>query len=249
MTQASFPSLLQRFFTDRLFRQLGASPHTVASYRDAFRLLLRFAAERLRRTPSKLRIEDLTASFLGEFLDHIEHARGCSARTRNARLAALHSFFQYVALEEPAHALHCQRVLAIPGKRCERRPVEFLVEEEILALVAAPDPSTWIGRRDRTILLVAIQTGLRNGELTALRRDHIALGAGAHVRCCGKGRKTRCTPLRSDVVPVLGSWLAEQATDPATLVFPSSRGGPLSADALQRLVAKAALKNKVVGSG
>ena len=238
MTAASLPALLQRFFTDRLLGQLGASPHTVACYRDAFRLLLRFAADRLERVPTDLRVEDLDASFLGEFLDHIEHTRGCSARTRNVRLSALHAFFRYVALEEPAHALHCQRVLAIPARRTERRPVEFLVEEEILALVGTPDPATWIGRRDRTLLLVAVHTGLRSAELTGLRRVDVVLTTGAHVRCHGKGRKTRCTPLHPDVVPVLAAWLGERDADPATSVFPSSRGGRLSADALQRLVAK-----------
>lgn len=238
MSIANLSALLHRFFMDRLLGQLGASPHTVACYRDAFRLLLRFAAERLRRPPTALRIEDLDASFLGQFLDHLEQERGCSIRTRNIRLSALHAFFRYVALEEPAHALHCQRVLAIPSKRHQRRPVEFLTQEEILALVATPDATTWLGRRDRTLLLVAIQTGLRSSELTALQRADVVLGNGAHVRCDGKGRKTRCTPLRSDVVPVLSSWLGECNADPRAFVFPSSRGGRLSSDAVQRLVAK-----------
>ncbi len=238
MTAATFPALLQRFFTDRLLGQLGASPNTIACYRDAFRLLLRFAAERLRRTPSDLRVEDLDASFLGQFLDHVEHTRGCSARTRNARLSALHAFFRYVALEEPSYALHCQRVLAMPAKRYERRPVEFLGEEEIAALVAAPDPATWIGRRDRTLLLVAVRTGLRNSELTALRQADVTLETGAHVRCLGKGRKRRCTPLHPDLIPILKSWLQERDPDPAAPLFPGSRGGHLSADAVQRLVSK-----------
>jgi integrase len=238
MNAANLPGLLQRFFTDRLFGQLGASPHTVACYRDAFRLLLRFAAERLRRAPSNLRVEDLDAPLLTKFLAHVEQKRGCSARTRNARLSALHAFFRYVALEEPAYALHCQRVLAIPAKRYERRPVEFLVEEETAALVDAPDPTTWLGRRDRTLLLVAVKTGLRSCELTALRRVDVILGTGAHVRCHGKGRKTRCTPLHPDVVPILSSWLRERDSDPTSPVFPTLGGGRLSADALQRLVRK-----------
>lgn len=238
MTTADLPALLQGFFTDRLLGQLGASPHTVACYRDAFRLLLRFAAERLRRTPTALRVEDLNAPFLGQFLDYLEHSRGCSARTRNIRLSALHAFFRYVALEDPVYALHCQRVLAIPHKRHKRRPVEFLLEEEILALLAAPHPTTWLGRRDRTLLLVAVRTGLRSFELTGLQRVDVVLGNGAHVRCHGKGRKTRCTPLCPDVVPVLASWLGERDAEPKTFVFPSSRGGRLSPDALQRLVVK-----------
>lgn len=237
-TTANLSALLRRFFTDRLLGQLGASPHTVACYRDAFRLLLRFATERLRRAPSGLRVEDLGPQLLCKFLDHIEHERGCSARTRNIRLSALHAFFRYVALEEPACALLCQRVLAVPVKRHERRTVEFLTEQEMTALLTGPDSATWIGRRDRTLLLVALKTGLRSCELIGLRRADVALGTGAHVRCHGKGRKTRCTPLQPDVVPVLRSWLQECGPDPEGPVFPSSRGGRLSADALQRLVRK-----------
>ena len=238
MTAANLAPLVQRFFTDRLLGQLGASPHTVACYRDAFRLVLRFAAEQLRRAPSELRLEDLDASLLTRFLDDLEHQRGCSARTRNVRLSALHAFFRYVSLEEPAYALHCQRVLAIPAKRYERRPIEFLLEEEGAALVAAPDPTTWLGRRDRTLLFLALKTGLRSCELAALRRADVTLGTGAHVRCHGKGRKTRCTPLHPDVVPVLTSWLRELDSDPTVPVFPGPRGDRLSADALQRLVRK-----------
>jgi len=231
-------SLIQLFFTDRLLKQLGVSLHTVAAYRDAFRLLLQFASERLRRAPSELRIEDLDAPFLGKFLDYLEEVRGNCTRTRNNRLAALHAFFHYVSVSEPALALHCQRVLAIPSKRHERAPVAFLTEEESAALAAAPTLDTWIGRRDRALLLLAVQTGLRNSELTSLRRQDVELGAGAHVRCFGKGRKMRCTPLRPDVAAVLKEWLSRQQGKPEDLVFPSSNGGRMSADALQRLVAK-----------
>lgn len=238
MNGSVFPSLLHRFFTDRLLGQLGASPYTVACYRDAFRLLLRFAAERLGRTPSQLRIEDLDVSFLQEFLQHLELDRRNCTRTRNNRLCALQSFFRYVAFSEPALALHCQRILAIPAKRYERHPVEFLTEKEIAALLAAPDSRTWIGRRDRTLLLVAVQTGLRNSEITSLRRQDVELGTGAHVRCLGKGRKMRCTPLRPDVASLLRQWLSEQDGQPHDFVFPSSRNTRLSADALQRLVTR-----------
>jgi site-specific recombinase XerD len=233
---SSFQSLVQRFFTDRLLKQLGASSHTIAAYRDAFRLLLQFASECLRRAPSELRMEDVDAPFLSKFLEHLELTRGNCTRTRNNRLAALHAFFQYVSISEPALALQCQRILAMPSKRYERGPVEFLTEEESAALVAAPDPHTWIGRRDRTLLLVAVQTGLRNSEITSLRRQDVELGIGAHVRCIGKGRKMRCTPLRPDVVSVLKEWLSQQGGRPEDSIFPSSNGGRLSADALQRLV-------------
>lgn len=238
MNTPNLPLLVQRFFTDRLLGQLGASSHTVASYRDTFRLLLCFSAKCLKRAPSDLHLEDLDVSFLGKFLEHLERDRQNSIRTRNNRLCALRAFFRYVSLCEPAFALHCQRVLAIPAKRYDRGPVEFLTEEETAALVAAPDPETWIGRRDRALLLVNVQTGLRNNEITSLRRRDVELGTGAHVRCLGKGRKTRCTPLRKDVVAVLKQWLSEQGGDPCDPVFPSSRGGFLSADALQRLVAR-----------
>ena len=238
MTTATFPALLQRFFTDRLLGQLGASAHTVAGYRDTFRILLGFASEHIGRPPCELRLEDLNAEFLTQFLEHLQRERGNSARTRNARLAALHSFFRYVSFTEPGHTLDCQRVLAIPAKRHDRRPVAFLVEAEVRALVNAPDVTRWIGRRDRTLLIAASQTGLRNSEIRSLRCRDVQLNAGAHVRCTGKGRKTRCTPLRSDVAKAMATWLSELGGAPDSSVFPSSRGGPLSEDALQRLVAR-----------
>ena len=238
MTTANFPFLLQRFFTAQLMGDQGASPHTVAGYRDTLRLLLRFAMDRLHRAPSDLRLQDVDAEFVADFLQHLEVERGNCTRTRNTRLAALHSFFRYVALCEPAHGLQCQRVLAVPAKRYERGPVAFLTQEETEALVSTPDAETWIGRRDRALLLMAVQTGLRNSEITSLRSRDVELGVGAHVRCLGKGRKARCTPLRPDVAAVLEAWLQEVSGNPDDPVFPSSRGGRLSADALQRLVVR-----------
>src|SRR3954449_8835476 len=233
-----FSGLVQAFFTDRLLRQRGASPHTVAGYRDTFRLLLRFAKERLGEGPSKLSLKDLDAPFVGDFLDHLEKARGNGARSRNTRLAAIHSFFRYSSFQEPAHADLCRRVLAIPSKRYERRLIEYLTPEEIDALLAAPDRTTWIGRRDRALLLVGVQTGLRVSELIGLRRCDIILGAGPHVRCEGKGRKQRFTPLRQEAVELLTQWLRECPAEPSAPAFPSSRGGPLSRDAVERLVAR-----------
>jgi integrase/recombinase XerD len=238
MTVANLPALLQRFFTDRLQSQLGASPHTVASYRDTFRLLLVFASQRLTRPPSQLRMEDFDAAFIGVFLDHLEHERASTPRTRNLRLTAVRAFFRFVSYIEPACSLQCQQVLAIPNKRHERGVVEFLAEEDTAALLSAPDLTTLLGRRDRTLLLVAIQTGLRNAEIRSLRRRDVDLGVGAHVRCCGKGRKTRCTPLRRDVAAALDAWLLERGAGPDDPVFPNSRGGFLSADALQALVSR-----------
>lgn len=238
MIPASFPSLLQSFFTDRLLRQLQASPHTVAAYRDCFRLLLQFAKERLHKMPSQLGIEDIDAPFISLFLDHLEGARKNSARTRNVRLGAIHSFFRYVASEEPAHALDCQRILAVPNKRHEQRPIDFLNRQEIDALLAAPNLSTWMGRRDRALLLVAVQTGLRVSELIGLNCQDVVLGTGAHVRCLGKGRKQRCTPLRPETAKILEAWLPERCGLPEDPVFPSIRGDRLSRDAVERLITK-----------
>lgn len=238
MTSSRFSEFLQRFFTERLCAQLGASAHTIASCRDSFRLFLVFAAARLGRPPSKLPLEELDVPLIGAFLDHLERDRGCSVRTRNIRLSALRAFFRFIAFSEPACALQCQRVLAIPSKRHEKPLVTFLSQEETEALLVAPNVSTWIGRRDRTILLVAVHTGLRNSELRALRRCDVELGIGAHVRCLGKGRKMRCTPLRRDVVACVEAWLRERGGREEDVVFPSSRRRPLSSDALQRLVAR-----------
>jgi integrase/recombinase XerD len=235
---SQFPTLLESFFMDRLMRQRQASPHTIASYRDTFRLLMQYAQRRLRKTPSQLTVPDMDTPFLGAFLDHLEKERDNSARSRNVRLAALHSFFRFVALHAPEYAALAQRVLAMQSKRYIRRPICFLTPVEVEALLAAPDLSTWSGRRDRALLLLAVQTGLRAAELTGLRCKDIVLGAGAHVQCLGKGRKTRCTPLRKDTVAVLRGWLRErrgQASDP---VFPTTRGQALGHDGLEYLLNK-----------
>jgi len=233
-----FPSLLQSFFTDRLSRQRRASPHTIAGYRDSFRLLFQFAKDRLGKAPSDLTLDDLNVSFIGHFLDDLEARRKNSARTRNIRLAAIHSFFQYVAFEEPAHALLCQRILAMPTKRHERRPIEFLNKEEIDAMLAATDSFSWIGRRDRTMLFLTIQTGLRVSELIGLTCQDIVLGTGAHVHCQGKGRKHRCTPLRPETAKMLDAWLRQRRGTPEDPLFLSTRGGKLTRDAIERLITK-----------
>lgn len=230
--------LLQGFFTSRLIGQRRVSPHTVASYRDTFRLLLRFAHRRLRTEPSRLGLAEVDGPLVIAFLDHLERERGNGARSRNARLAAVHSFFRYVALEEPGHAAQAQRVLAIPCKRYTRRPIDYLTGAEVEALLAAPDANTRPGRRDAALLRVAVETGLRLSELIGLRRQDVELVHGAHVRCVGKGRKERCTPLRKETVKVLRAWLGErlgQASDP---LFPNARGGVLSPDGVQYLLAK-----------
>lgn len=236
MSARDLPFLVQRFFSDHLPAQLGSSPHTIAGYRDTFRLLLRYAAKHRRRSPSLLLLDDLDADFLRAFLSQLETARRNTPRTRNTRLAALRAFFRYVALQEPAHALRCQQILAIPTKRHAQSPVEYLTPEEATALLAAPNAATSVGRRDHALLVVAIHTGLRNAELRALARRDVRLGTGAHVRCTGKGRKTRCTPLGAHTSAVLDVWLRERGGQDSDPVFPSSRGRVMSADALQRVV-------------
>lgn len=230
--------VMEGFFTERLLAQRRASPHTIASYRDALRLLLAFVQRRTGKAPSKLAIEDLDAVVIGAFLDHLEHERHNSVRTRNNRLAAIHSLFAYAALRHPEHAALIQRVLAIPAKRMDRQLISFLTDDEVDAMLAAPDRDTWVGRRDHALLLIAVQTGLRVSELTSLTCADVELGTGAHVRCHGKGRKERITPLTIQVCAAMRVWLAERSGAPGDAVFPSRRGGPLSSDAVAFLVAK-----------
>lgn len=230
--------LLERFFVHRLQQQRQASPHTIASYRDTFRLLLKFAHARLHTPPARLRVEVIDAPLIGAFLDHLEGTRGVSARSRNLRLTAIHSFFRYAAFETPAHAAQIQRVLAMPAKRFTRRQISFLTRPEIDALLAAPDQRTWFGRRDHALLLVAVQTGLRLSELTALTRNDVTLGPGAHIRVIGKGRKERCAPLAKPTSDVLKAWLRGPPRGAAPLLFPTGRGTRLSADAVEYLVTK-----------
>jgi len=237
-TRTNFSALLQAFFTDRLMRQRRVSPETIASYRDAFCLLFRFVQQRLRKAPSVLEIEDLDAPLIVEFLCWLENGRGNCARTRNARLAAIHSFFKYVALRAPTHSWLIQRVLAIPGKRYDRVPVEYLTRTETEALLAAPDQTTWASRRDRTLMLLTVQTGLRVSELVGLDCQDIVLGSGAHVRCKGKGRKERCTPLRKETIEALHAWLRERNGRPSDPLFPNARGGRLSRDGVEYLLRK-----------
>lgn len=229
---------LQAFFSERLVNERGASPHTIAAYRDTFRLLLCFAEKRTGKPPCRLEIEDLDASVVAEFLDHLEEKRGNGPRTRNARLAAIHSMFGFAALRHPEQAGTIARVLAVPAKRFERAIVSYLSEEEIDALLAAPDRGRWIGRRDHALLTLAIQTGLRVSELTGLRCGDLQLGVGAHLQTTGKGRKQRATPLTRETVAVLREWLKERGGDPDEPLFPTSRGRALGRDAIALLVKK-----------
>jgi len=234
----SVAPVLEAFFTERLQRQRQASPHTIAAYRDTFRLLLAFAKQHIGKAPSDLRLADLDTPLVGAFLDHLEKDRGNGARTRNGRLAAVRSFFRFAASREPAHAALIQRVLAIPQKRFDRDLVTFLSRPEVEAVLAAPDRNTWLGRRDHSLLLVAVRTGLRVSELTGLRVEDCVFGVGAHVRCHGKGRKERTTPLGRETVRALRAWIKESGAKASDFVFPSRRRTRLSTDAVERLLAK-----------
>jgi site-specific recombinase XerD len=229
---------LEAFFTERLVHQRQASPHTIAAYRDGWRLLLVFTHQRTGKQPSELDLADLDAPLIAAFLEHLETGRRNSVRTRNARLAAIRSFFHFAEFRHPEHAAIIARVLAIPTKRYERAMVAFLNDSESDALVASPDRDTWWGRRDHALIAVALQTGLRASELTGLRNQDVELRTGANLRCWGKGRKERETPLRPRIVSVLRTWMAEGAGCPEDPLFPTRRGTPLSRDALGAIVAK-----------
>jgi len=248
--------LLQAFFTERLISHRDASQNTITGYRDTLRLLLAFAAARTGKKPSALDIADLDAPLIGAFLDHLEHERGNQVRTRNNRLAAIHSLFGYAALRHPEHAATIQRVLAIPTKRCQRNLVTWLTQVEVDALLSAPERTTWTGRRDHAMLVLAAQTGLRISELTGLTVADIHLSTGAHVHCVGKGRKERATPLTPLTVRVLRVWLAERGGQPGDPLFPTNTGTHLSRDAVEHRLARhlataraacASLRTKRVG--
>jgi site-specific recombinase XerD len=213
------------------------SAHTISSYRDTFRLLLKFLERRVRKPPSRLQFDDLQMPLIVEFLDELETSRKISARSRNLRLTAIRSFFRYAAFELPTHAAQIQRVLAIPGKRYPKTLVNYLLREEAEALLNAPDLESWSGRRDCALILLALQTGLRLSELITLKRGDLFLNAGAHVRVMGKGRKERCTPLAKRTVAVLKQWSKEPNRGTNDLVFTNARGGQLSPDGVQYIFA------------
>ncbi len=229
---------LQAWFADRLINQRNSSPETIAAYRDAFRLLLRFAHEQTGKQPFELDLDDLDAPLIGAFLTHLEEDRGNSIRTRNARLGAIHSFYRFAALEHPEHAHTIARVMAIPTKRYERNTVNYLDLDEITALLAAPDTRTWLGRRDHALLALMIQTGVRVSELTSLRVSDVHLGTAAHIRILGKGRKRRATTLTAEIVQVLRAWLIERQGQPEEPLFPTRQGRPLSRYTIGVLVTK-----------
>lgn len=228
---------LQAFFTDRLTRQLQASPRTIASYRDTLRLLLCFSQERTGTPPAKLDWDELNEALISGFLEHLEIDRHNTPRTRNLRLTAIRSLFKYAALRHPEHASVIAQVLSIPPKRHQKRQISFLTAQESQALIDAPDQARWEGRRDRAILTLTIQAGLRVSELIALNTGDIQLGTGAHVRCEGKGRKQRTVPLTLPAQAALSAWLTERAGRPTDPLFVTRTGRRLSRDAIEQRVA------------
>lgn len=230
--------IVESFFTDRLIQQRRVSPETISSYRTTFRLLLEFVQRQLHKQPCALDLADLDATMITAFLAHLERDRHNTARTRNTRLAAIRSMFRYAALRHPEHSALIQEVLAVPDKRSERVSVTYLTDIEVDALLAAADRRTWTGRRDHTLLAVAAQTGMRLSELTGLTCSDAQLGRGAHIRCLGKGRKQRSTPLTTATASLVGEWLKENGSEPSAPLFPTIRNARLSADAVQALVFK-----------
>jgi integrase/recombinase XerD len=239
--------VLQAFFTQRLITQRNASPQTIAAYRDTFRLLLAFAHDQIGKQPYQLDIDDLNAPLIGAFLSYLEQERGNGPRTRNARLGAVHSFYRFAALEHPEHAQTISRVMAIPTKRYESSIVSYLDLDEIKALLGAPDPCTWLGRRDHALLVLMIQTGVRVSELTGLRVADVHLGTGAHIQITGKGRKKRATTLTGETVSVIRAWIKERRGQPDEPLFPTRQGGPLSRFTVGVVVSKHAATAAAAG--
>jgi len=229
---------LQAFFTERMITQRDASPRTIAAYRDTFRLLLTFASQRTGKQPCQLDIDDLDAELIGAFLKHLETDRQNSARTRNARLAAIHSLYKYAALRHPEHLHTIGRVIAIPPKRHQQPSLTYLNTDEIKALLAAPDQHTWLGRRDHALLLLAVLTGVRVTELVTLTIGDVNLTNGAHIKIEGKGRKRRATTLTAETVTVLRAWLTERQDQPHAPLFPTRQGQPLTRSGVRQLLAK-----------
>ena len=227
--------LLQRFFTDNLDRHLDASPHTKAAYADTFRLLLTYAERATGIAPSALTLADLDADLIGGFLQHLETERGNSVATRNARRAALRSFFTYASYRAPDAIATISQVLAIPAKRTKTTLVSFLTAPEAEALIAVPDTRTWLGRRDRLLLHLGIQTGLRVSELINLRVGDLQLGPHSQLECVGKGRKQRVIPLQKNTVRLLTAWLAELPPAREGPLFPTNSGTPLTRAAVGKL--------------
>jgi site-specific recombinase XerD len=238
--------LLQDFFLQRLGRERGSSPRTIASYRDTFELLLRFVEEKTRKVPTDLTLPDLDAPMILEFLDYIEKERSNAPQTRNVRLAAIHSFMRYASVRDPASIAVAQRVLAIPSKRFDRPILGYLSIPEINAILNAPDRTTWNGRRDAALLETLYNTGARVSEITGLKVSNILLDRESAIHLHGKGRKQRVVPLWKSTAGHLRDWLTEIERSPDSPVFPNRSRKPLTRSGVQsrlRLAVAKAVKS------
>ena len=237
-SSSTLASILEGFFIERLMNQKRVSKETVLAYRDTFRLLLKYAQCKLGKMPAKLLLEDLDASLICKFLNHLEEVRHNTIRTRNHRLAAIRSFFNYASFLEPQLSAHIQRVLAIPTKRCQKREIDFLTVDEVDAILNVIDRSSWLGRRNHALILLAVHTGFRVSEITNLRCNDVTLGGGAYVHCTGKGRKDRSMPLGKTVSKVIEHWLGEWEAKPSDPLFPTRQGNKLSRDTVAYILSK-----------
>ena len=237
-----FAALLQRFFVERLIQQRNASPRTVESYRDSFRLLLSFALQTLHKPPATLALEDLDPALITGFLDHLETARGNCIRSRNARLAAIHAFYRYVSLQHPQALRLAQQVLAIPLKRFEKPLLGFLSAEEMKAVLAAPDGSRWAGQRDQIMFALLYNTGARISELINIRVQDMQLEANpASVRLHGKGRKQRTIPLWRETADRVRDWVKQQSLKPEQPLFFNRFGNRMTRAAVAARMALAVI--------
>lgn len=239
---AGFPALLQEFFQRRLLAERGASAHTIASYRDTFELLLRYAERRTGRAASALTLDDLDAPLVLAFLDHLEQARGNSPRTRNLRLTAIRSFMHHASLRDPAALPVAQRVLAISPKRFDRPALDFLSRQEVEALLEAPDPGSWSGQRDAVLLAVLYNSGARVSELVGLRVADLLLDRASALHLHGKGRKERVVPLWKSTATKLRVWLRRIDHSPEAPVFPNRAGKPLTRSGIEQRLRVAVAK-------
>lgn len=231
--------LVQAFFAEHLCQHKAVSPRTVSSYRDTFRLLLRFVKDSTGISPSALCIDHLDAPMILRFLDHLENKRNNTARSRNTRLAAIRSFYRFVELREPTALAVAMRVLAIPSKRTERRLVGYLTRTEMDAMLDAPSAASQSGRRDRALLLTMYNTGARVSEIAGLCRCDVTLDKSPHVHLHGKGRKDRAVPIWSRTAQTLRLWFNETGTASTDAAFPNARGGHLSRHGVAFIVHKA----------
>lgn len=211
---AQFASLVERFFLDRLMSQKNASPRTVESYRDTFRMIFRYAQKQLHKSPVLFTLNDFNAKLILGFLRHLEKDRHNSIRSRNARLAALHSFSRYVSIECPPAIHLAQQILDIPMKQFDKPLLVFLSRDEITALLTAPGTDSWFDQRDRLLLAMLYNTGARISELIGTCVSDVTLGSSSYVRLRGKGRKLRTVPLWKETAAQVRRWVKAHALQP-----------------------------------